>query len=168
MIRTPGRNRRHASTAPVVTADGRPGLAWIWVHAAVAVGCDAAYLAVIAGEGNVSVVAPVVAFVATYVAGLAVASALAAHAHTPPARGALLWWAAAGSLGTGLLGAFSLVMLPLIPAALPLIVLAERTRAMERSAGRPSPILTTVIGPALLAVVVLVLGLVVANAIEPA
>jgi MFS family permease len=120
-----------------------------WILAAVALACDIAYVWVIAEEGNFSSGWPVVVFVAAYAVGLAAAAVAGRRASLPRRRSAFLSWAAAGSMATGLAGAFSLVFVPLL--------LAVTTRS-ERE--RLSPVW------AALAVVVLIAGLVVGNALE--
>ena len=164
MIPGPGApSARGSSMLPTERAP-RPLL----LHAFVALGCDVAYLVVIHGEGNLSLGDPVVLFVATYVAGLFAASISAVVTARSAARTALLWWAIAGSVATGLLGAFSLVMLPLIPAAVPLVPVAIRTRARARRGSTPpSSPWPSVVAPSVLAIAVLVGGLLAAHAISP-
>src|ERR1041385_2714018 len=66
--------RSHASRTVSVAA---------WILAAFALACDAAYVVVIAQEGNLSFGWPVVVFVAAYAAGLA-ASAVAGRGVSDP------------------------------------------------------------------------------------
>jgi len=143
------------STADVRSHASRTVSVAAWILAAFALACDAAYVAVIVQEGNISFIWPVVVFVAAYVAGLAASAVAGRVVSDPTRRSALLSWAAAGSIATGLAGAASLVFVPLLPAGAVLLVLTSRS---DRE--RVSP------GWAALAVAVLIAGLVAANALE--
>jgi hypothetical protein len=114
-----------------------------------------AYVMVITQQGNFSSGWPVVVFVAAYAFGLAAAAAAGRRASDAGLRSAFLSWAAAGSIATGLAGAFSLVFVPLLPAGIVLLVVTSRS---ERE--RVSP------AWAAIAVVILVAGLVAANILE--
>jgi hypothetical protein len=127
-----------------------------WILAAVAIACDIAYVWVIAEEGNFSFGWPVVVFVAAYAAGLGGAALAGRRAVDPRRRSGLLSWAAAGAIATGLVGAFSLVFVPLIPAGVFLFFVTSRSRTGGLSALW-----------AALAVVVLIVGLLAAHAFEP-
>jgi hypothetical protein len=147
----------------------REGVVPSAIHVLIALACDIAYLAVIHEQGNESLGHPVVVYVATYVAGLGTASIAAVRSNRAIARLALAWWAIAGSFATGVLGAFSLVMLPLIPAALSLIPFATRTGLRARIEGTSSAATVTIaVASAGLAVATLIGGLAVAYAIAPA
>jgi hypothetical protein len=126
-----------------------------WILAALALGCDIAYVSVIAQEGNFSFGWPVVVFVAAYALGLAASAVAGRRASDPGVRSAFLSWAAAGSMATGVAGAFSLVFVPLLPAGAVLLAVTSRS---ERE--RVSPVWSA------LAVFVLVAGLVAANVLE--
>ncbi len=126
-----------------------------WILAAVAVACDIGYVTVIVQQGNLSFGWPVVVFVAAYAAALAFAALAGSLAADVGRRSALLSWAAAGSMATGLAGAFSLVFVPLLPVGAVLLVVTSRSEGV-----RVSPVW------AVLAVVVLIAGLVAANLLE--
>ena len=126
-----------------------------WVLAALALGCDIAYVMVIAQQGNFSSGWPVVVFVAAYALSLSVAAIAGRRASNHGVRSGFLSWASAGSIATGLAGAFSLVFVPLLPAGVVLLLVTSRS---ERE--RVSPLWAGV------AAVVLVAGLIVANLLE--
>jgi len=143
-------NTTASGPGPAGSSSIRRGALGLWIHAGVAVACDAAYLAIIVAQGNLASEVALVGFVFAYVAGLAAASLLAIRARPPRARAGLLAWAAAGSFGAGLVGAFSLVMVPLIPAAIPLVAAIGRVRPRRT---------LTVVTAAALALAVLIGGL---------
>ncbi len=95
------------------------------VAAAIAVACGGAYLAVIASQGDPGLADPTVIFVASYVAAVAVtAAATASTALRPRIRFTLLASSAAGAFTLAVLGAITLVTLPLAVSGVLLTVTA--------------------------------------------
>lgn len=123
--------------------------------AAIALLCDGAYLAVIASQGDPGIGQPVVVFVAVYVIAMAAAAVVGAFATRRTFRLTVLSFAAAGSYALGVLGAFSLVMLPLVPAGVLVTVAAAHVHA-DLGATRITSLVAMV---SALAVGILVLGL---------
>jgi hypothetical protein len=123
--------------------------------AAIALLCDGAYLAVIASQGDPGIGQPVVVFVTVYVITMAAAAAVGASARTPTFRLTVLSFAAAGSYALGVLGALSLVMLPLVPAGVLLTIAAAHGHA-DLGAARTT---SRVVVASVVAVGILVLGL---------
>jgi hypothetical protein len=89
---------------------------------------------VIASQGDPGIGQPVVVFVAVYVIAMAAAAAVGAFARRRTLRLTVLSFAAAGSYALGILGAFSLVMLPLVLAGILLTVAAAHVNADLRAA----------------------------------